>query len=267
MKRELRESLSGVELLPVPLDIDTRVQRKRASGSAWNEHGDSRRRSRAPGLAVGFAGLILVLSIAWSLSNLSGNRPEATGGGLRVVCTAGGPVLSEGLTMAGEDGVLVTVLNRASAPATVTIGEVSREFQPGETVVTLPVPPGTAEVGCVADGFTSQASYSTSNLLVQDPNGFWMASSFSCSEHSTGSFPGYSNPARPGEPTDLAKEDLAHTQPDDTFTRIEYSDPDTAIVVVVRDGQRVARAAYRGLADGQWVFAGSLECASGGGGE
>lgn len=263
MKRSLKETLGGVDLLPVPPDMDERVQRARMSGPSSVEPLDQRSGpSRLTGLAAGVVGLVLTVALVLSLlPGRNGQRPgDLASAGVDVVCTERGPTLAGGPLVAGPGGVEVSVSNLASVAATVTFGDIVKEFPPGVTQATLLIPPGRVEVGCVAEGFTQGASYSTDTLTVSDPNGYWMASSFSCPGSMIGSFPDYYNPPRTGDPTELARQDFLGAEPADVFTMIEYSDPNFGVVVVEREGRRVARVIYTKLPEGQWEFAGGLEC-------
>jgi hypothetical protein len=88
-----------------------------------------------------------------------------------------------------------------------------------------------------------------------------MAESFSCPGPQVGTLGDYGTHPLPEAPIDQARSDFLQARPGDTFVRVQYSDPQTAIVLVERDGVAIARFDYTQTADSLWEFVGGIECA------
>jgi hypothetical protein len=263
MNRQVKEVLMDIEHLAIPSDMDERVSRYRSSDLPPLESPTaSSMRSRLGGLAVGLSGLILVVVVAVSLApgdDESMQNPVGLGV-VEIACTEQGPVVSESRLVAGPRGVAIAITNRSAATATLTVDDIVVKVNPGTHRMTLPIPPGPAIVDCLADNFAGTADYSSEAISVADPRGYWMASFFDCPGASIGTSPSFYNPPREGNPVDLARDDFAGTLPEDVFTRVEYSDNETAVVLVQRDGSYIARLSYVAARDGKWEYSGGLEC-------
>lgn len=263
MKRIPQHVLKEVDDLPVPSDMDERVRKAREDGSAVRSFSPPSRRKPVASLAVGLAGLALVVAIATSL--FPSRRPSADGtmaaGTIEIRCSRRGPVLSNDHAIAGPNGISLLMTNPLTSPVSFSFGALQEVVPPGSQKATLPLPPGSTEVDCTSASIP-RATYHAASLNVSDPEGYWMAESFSCPGPQVGTLADYGTRPLPEAPIDQARSDFLDAKPGDKFVKVQYSDPETAIVLIERDGTAIARFDYTRTSDSLWEFVGGLECAS-----
>jgi hypothetical protein len=168
------------------------------------------------------------------------------------------------------DGVHVRVENEAEADRSVFLrrdGEVGllHHAPPGTSDVVSTEGPGSWEVTCVAFPSDADEDGEWLRLEVADPEGLWAPDAPDC-EHPSGTVIDYFREpeGRPGDPVDLAAQDLPQEvpgwSPDDVLEPAGYPEAVPRLVRVVRDGDVVAVAEYpQGTEDG-WYLTNILYC-------
>ncbi|HLV57981.1 MAG TPA: hypothetical protein VKY81_03765 [Natronosporangium sp.] len=126
-------------------------------------------------------------------------------------------------------------------------------------------PPGSWELACVVPTADPEERRGWIRLEVTDPLGLWVPADPDCEQPLRTDINYLVEPeGRPGDPVDLAAEDLAHTFPEwspaDTFEPAGYPQAVPRLVRVVRGGTVIAVAEYLRGSTGGWYLNSFAHC-------
>jgi hypothetical protein len=185
-------------------------------------------------------------------------------------CDSTGTIAPSSLTVeAQRDGVHVAVTNTADERISFTVsgGESSIYFvdqggaDPGERgEVVLGVPPGDAKVSCVLDSMRGIDTSPVADLTVKDPTGSYVPIGMDCPTSNQDSGVGESAVRFQGDPVEVARQHLSGLEYDEAVERAGYPSDEKPIVRVVRNGDVVAMATFKGDEEGGWLIETLLTC-------
>ena len=186
-------------------------------------------------------------------------------------CDSTGTIAPSSLTVEAQpDGVHVAVTNTADERIAFTVsgGESSihlvnqGEADPGERgQIVLGLPPGDANVSCVLGSMRGIDTSPVADLLVKDPTGSYVPIGMDCPKSSQASGDPASAVPFPGDPVEVARQHLSGLEYDDAVERAGYpSGTEKPIVRVVRNGDVVAMATFRGDGEDGWLLETLLTC-------
>jgi hypothetical protein len=175
---------------------------------------------------------------------------------VQLVCSASGARLLTPTVSASPDGVHFQVGNTTGAPASVVLessaGDVASSVPSSGKSFVEPVPPGTAEVGCVVGTGPGEIGHPDLHALrVLDPDGLYASGELDCPG-------GTISQEGLGEATEKsllaqARKDLsAHMRASDELEPAGYPESAHHLVKVARDGATIAVATYV-YQQGSWV--------------
>ncbi len=248
-----------------------------------------RRRERHRRITAGTVALLVAIAgsvAAFSAFRGSGGQVAGASGGAGVTtpapagpadvagftCDSTGTIAPSSLTVdAQRDGVHVAVTNTADERIwfTVSGGESSTYFvnqggaDPGERgEIVLGLPPGDAKVSCVLDSMRGIDTSPVADLLVKDPTGSYVPIGMDCPKSNQTSGDAASAVRFQGDPVEVARQHLSGLEYDDAVERAGYPmDSEKPIVRVVRNGDVVAMATFKGDPQDGWLLETLLTCA------
>jgi hypothetical protein len=192
-----------------------------------------------------------------------------------VACEDGATRVVTPVVRAQVDGVHVDVDNRTGAEVYVyrridsDVGNLGAAA-PGTTRAVSLDGPGSWEVICTRPNRYPTEDDDWVPLEVVDPDGLWISDRVDC-ERPTATHPDYREDfeggtpeGAPGDPVDLAREDVGggggDLHPNDVFERAGYPESRPVFVRMVRDDRIVAVATYAEDGRGGWIFRGVTYC-------
>ena len=248
-----------------------------------------RRRERHRRITAGTVALLVAIAgsvAAFTAFRASGGQAAGASGGAGVTtpapagaadvagftCDSTGTIAPSSLTVdAQPDGVHVAVTNTADERIwfTVSGGESSIYFvnqggaDPGERgEIVLGLPPGDAKVSCVLDSMRGIDTSPIADLLVKDPTGSYVPIGMDCPKSNQTSGDAASAVRFQGDPVEVARQHLSGLEYDDAVERAGYPmDSEKPIVRVVRNGDVVAMATFKGDPQDGWLIETLLRCA------
>jgi hypothetical protein len=134
---------------------------------------------------------------------------------------------------------------------------------PGERgEIVLGLPPGDAKVSCVLDSMRGIDTSPIADLLVKDPTGSYVPIGMDCPKSNQTSGDAASAVRFQGDPVEVARQHLSGLEYDDAVERAGYPmDSEKPIVRVVRNGDVVAMATFKGDPQDGWLIETLLTCA------
>jgi hypothetical protein len=241
-----------------------------------------RRRDRNRRITAGAVALLVAVAgtvAAYAAFRQPGGSLAAAGGGTGTVtvasagvaeftCDPTGTIAPSFLSVdAQPDGVHVAVTNLARERIRFTVGGGDRSTMyavgqggadPGERKeIVVGAPPGDAHVSCRLDSAGAIDTSPMADLQVQDPAGVYVPIGLDCPLVSQGTddATGYQ-----GDPVGVAKQHLSGLEYDDTVERASYANGDQPVVRVVRNGDVVAVASFRGDETDGWRIGSLVTC-------
>jgi hypothetical protein len=181
-----------------------------------------------------------------------------------ITCGGAGTTVSTPIVAAQSDGVHIAIQNASMDPVSIQFESSGHGVQPKSTTATIEqLSPGTQKVRCEPQS-DNVAVFGWETFEVVDPNAYWVSFKLTCPGQTFGQINDYAQQqAGVADPIDAARPALAHwIQPDDVLMVAGYpDDPDSRVVVGVRDGVNVMSAVLELSSDG-WVVAGTSGCSS-----
>jgi hypothetical protein len=203
---------------------------------------------------------------AWILGDVApATESEAPSADVAAItCGGTGTTVSTPIVAAQSDGVHIAIQNTSMDPVSVQFESSGHGVQPNSTTAMIEqLPPGTQKVRCEPQS-DNVAVFGWETFKVVDPNGYWVSFKLTCPGQMFGQITDYAQQqAGVADPIDAARPALAHwLQPDDVLMVAGYpDDPDSRVVVGVRDGVNVVSAVLELSSDG-WVVSGTSGCSS-----
>jgi hypothetical protein len=247
-----------------------------------------RRRERHRRITAGTVALLVAIAgsvAAFSAFRGSGGQVAGASGGAGVTtpapagpadvagftCDSTGTIAPSSLTVQAQpDGVHVAVTNTADERISFTVsgGESSIYFvdqgeaDPGERgEIVLGLPPGDAKVSCVLGSMRGIDTSPVADLLVEDPTGSYVPIGMDCPKTSQVSGDAASAVRFRGDPVEVARQHLSGLEFDDAVERAGYpTSSEKPIVRVVRNGDIVAMATFKGDPPNGWFIETLLTC-------
>lgn len=191
-------------------------------------------------------------------------------GAARIVCVDEGTEVRTPTVGVRPDGVHLRVENDTDADRSIYVrrdGEILplHHAPPGPSRAVSTQAPGTWEVACVRPVDYPDEETAWTRFRVTDPEDLWVSDRLDC-ENRTGTHIDYFRQpeGRPGDPVDLAAEDLPGEvpgwSPDHAIEPAGYPEAVPRMVRAVRDGEVVAVAEYPEGAEEGWYLGNVLYC-------